>query len=359
METLAVICFFSALVGNSLEDDITPSRAEVFSSERQRETLSCNYSVAAQNLQWYRQDPGSGPQFLLLITDSTSPTVVKAEPPYPGLTVELKRDRKQVDLVISSAAVSDSAVYYCAVRPTVFILWKRAKGSTTEYIPEFNKQLFVESGLSRLLRPDSTTMVDRGFLIDSCVPCKVQRPAFLSGRPRMPENEVEEEQAVQQRSCLVSFCCRGRTLFICCLTSTRENMLLYLLLLFSHYVAMGSMNIIKQQSSEEVVAEGRNINVSCEYEGSIYNIQWYRQQQRSRPEFLLYITEEGFIHPPGSDFSAHINKTQKHVDLEISSAAVTDSAVYYCALQPTVTGNSKTLYKNLWSKDNAILHNVH
>ncbi|KAK2896138.1 hypothetical protein Q8A73_015626 [Channa argus] len=74
---------------------------------------------------------------------------------------------------------------------------------------------------------------------------------------------------------------------------------------------MGSMNSINPQSTEAVVAEGRNINLTCKYEGSIYNIQWYRQYQRSRPEFLLYITETGSINPPDSDFSAHIEKTEK------------------------------------------------
>ncbi|XP_067330827.1 uncharacterized protein [Channa argus] len=120
----------------------------------------------------------------------------------------------------------------------------------------------------------------------------------------------------------------------------------------SHFAAMGSMNSINPQSTKEVVAEGRNIKLTCKYEGSIYNIQWYRQYQRSRPEFLLLITETGSIHPPDSDFSAHIDKTEKRVDLEIISAKVSDSAVYYCALQPKVTGNTTTLYKNLWSKDN-------
>ncbi|KAK2896134.1 hypothetical protein Q8A73_015622 [Channa argus] len=123
-------------------------------------------------------------------------------------------------------------------------------------------------------------------------------------------------------------------------------MLLYLFLSLSHFIAMGSMNSINPQSTEEVVAEGRNINLTCKYEGAIYSIQWYRQYQRSRPEFLLYITETGSINPPDSDFSAHIDKTETRVDLEIISAKVSDSAVYYCAVRPTVTGNTTTLYKN-------------
>uniref|UniRef100_A0A3Q2CEE5 T-cell receptor alpha/delta variable 36.2.12 n=1 Tax=Cyprinodon variegatus TaxID=28743 RepID=A0A3Q2CEE5_CYPVA len=96
--------------------------------------------------------------------------------------------------------------------------------------------------------------------------------------------------------------------------------------------AMGSMNTIKQEQREQAVSEGRSTSLSCEYTGSINNIQWYRQQQGSRPEFLLYITEAGEIHPVRSDFSAKINKMTKQVDLLISSAAMADSAVYYCAL---------------------------
>ncbi|RVE55374.1 hypothetical protein OJAV_G00237000 [Oryzias javanicus] len=144
MKKLAVMCFFSALICDSLEDGITASRAEVFSSEEITVTLSCNYSVKADNLQWYRRDPGSAPQFLLLITDIKEPTVVKAEPPNPRLTVVLNQERNQVHLQISSAAVTDSAVYYCALTPTVTgnnkTLYKNLQGkrNTTQHPLEGN-----------------------------------------------------------------------------------------------------------------------------------------------------------------------------------------------------------------------------
>ncbi len=38
---------------------------------------------------------------------------------------------------------------------------------------------------------------------------------------------------------------------------------------------------------------------------------------------------------------------KNRVDLEIPFSAVNDSAVYFCALQTTVTENQMLLYKNL------------
>lgn len=60
-------------------------------------------------------------------------------------------------------------------------------------------------------------------------------------------------------------------------------------------------------------------------------------------EASKYVTE---ANPPYPHLSVKLDKVQKRVHLEISSAAVTDSAMHYCALRPTVTGNTHTLYKN-------------
>ncbi|KAI5629098.1 hypothetical protein C0J50_12720, partial [Silurus asotus] len=107
---------------------------------------------------------------------------------------------------------------------------------------------------------------------------------------------------------------------------------------------------IESLSTHKVVDEGDVVTLSCKYETSDTTpyLHWYRQQPKSNPVFLLLINPSGFKTipmPPRLD--AKVDKSNKEVYLIISSAAVSDSALYYCALRPTVTGNPAALYKNL------------
>uniref|UniRef100_A0A3P9D9Z3 Ig-like domain-containing protein n=1 Tax=Maylandia zebra TaxID=106582 RepID=A0A3P9D9Z3_9CICH len=93
--------------------------------------------------------------------------------------------------------------------------------------------------------------------------------------------------------------------------------------------------------SKDVVTslEGDTVTLSCNYSAVVQTLFWYQQKSGSHPQLLMAEHSEEteklkFIH----------EREKKEFHLEISSAAVSDSAVYYCALQPTVTGNSKTLY---------------
>ncbi|CAI5677078.1 unnamed protein product [Oreochromis niloticus] len=116
-------------------------------------------------------------------------------------------------------------------------------------------------------------------------------------------------------------------------------------------------------NKEVFSVEGSTVTLSYRYSKKATgndHFYWYRQYPGKPPEFLIYHLGSGSVMKEEiSGLSVQVVDDQKQIDLNISSAAVTDSAVYYCAVRPTVTGNTKTLYKNLWSKDNRILHNIH
>ncbi|KAI5607682.1 hypothetical protein C0J50_12405 [Silurus asotus] len=108
---------------------------------------------------------------------------------------------------------------------------------------------------------------------------------------------------------------------------------------------------IEPLSNHKVVDEGENVTLSCSYKkfsGAVNYLHWYRHYPTSKPVFLLNIQESTTFKsgiPPCLD--VELDKTNKQVNLIISSAAVSDSDLYYCALAPTVTGNPAALYKNL------------
>ncbi|CAG5867975.1 unnamed protein product [Menidia menidia] len=214
---------------------------------------------------------------------------------------------------ISSAAVTDSAVYYCAVRPTV------TGNSTTLYKNLWRKDNTILHNIHQ--RDLDTCRRDTNFHIHHSSTHKAQ-------------------------------------------TSTLSNMDYYVLSLLIIKILTGvSCEKLSAEEKEVSTLEGSSVTLSYKYDqkatGSDYFF-WYRQYPGKPPEFLIsHSGSGGKISDPVDGLSYTVSEDKTQMDLQISSAAVTDSAVYYCALQPTVTGNSTTLYKNLWSKDNTILHNIH
>ena len=98
--------------------------------------------------------------------------------------------------------------------------------------------------------------------------------------------------------------------------------------------------------------QGDTVTLSYSYPKTVSasdEIYWYRQDHGKPPGFLVSVL--GFDYSKKTSnhnnrISANLNGGKDRLDLIISSAEVTDSALYYCAVRPTVTGNTDTLYKN-------------
>ena len=112
---------------------------------------------------------------------------------------------------------------------------------------------------------------------------------------------------------------------------------------------------ISQPKDVQRAVEDAAVVLSCSYVSSVVNSLWYRQYPGSPPQFLI-MEYSGYITNPIPGMNITHIKKQRLVELLISSAAVTDSALYYCALQPTVTGNTHSLYKNLLNQHKTLFH---
>ncbi|KAI5608058.1 hypothetical protein C0J50_12327, partial [Silurus asotus] len=112
------ICCCNVFTAGAAGSSITPEQTLISSPEGSNTTLTCTYDDSADYLYWYQQKPQSGPEFLLRIIKS-SDDVTRAEQLDPRISIRLHKGKKKVDLEIFPAAVSDSALYYCAMEPTV------------------------------------------------------------------------------------------------------------------------------------------------------------------------------------------------------------------------------------------------
>ena len=109
--THTFLCFHAGVRG----EELTALKTELWTEQGSEVSLGCSYyedPTHSDYFYWYRQYPGKSPEFLL--SYSGKGTSLNNE---LGLKFAVK-DR-DVHVSLSPVSVADSAVYHCAVRPTV------------------------------------------------------------------------------------------------------------------------------------------------------------------------------------------------------------------------------------------------
>uniref|UniRef100_A0A3B4HCC7 Immunoglobulin V-set domain-containing protein n=2 Tax=Haplochromini TaxID=319058 RepID=A0A3B4HCC7_9CICH len=105
----------------------------------------------------------------------------------------------------------------------------------------------------------------------------------------------------------------------------------------------------------QLSVEGNTVSLSYNYPKLVTTdyFFWYRQHPGKPPQFLISHSASGSVlNDPVPGLKVQVE--EKLIQMNISSATVADSAVYFCAVKPTVTGNPESLYKNPSSQQRAL-----
>ncbi|KTG44924.1 hypothetical protein cypCar_00008966 [Cyprinus carpio] len=95
-------------------DKIEPNKGtSLIGTEGESVTLSCSYESDSEYiyLYWYRQYPNGEPKYLLYEGARSNRAKDSSDPRFQSRT-----SRILTELIISSVTLSDSALYYCALR---------------------------------------------------------------------------------------------------------------------------------------------------------------------------------------------------------------------------------------------------
>uniref|UniRef100_A0A8C9VL85 T-cell receptor alpha/delta variable 22.0 n=1 Tax=Scleropages formosus TaxID=113540 RepID=A0A8C9VL85_SCLFO len=105
--------FYLLFTAISAGDEIQQKESSLLKEEGQSVSLECTFSTTSTyyNIHWYRQYPGTGPQFILLSgSDSYSAEFAKER-----FSSNADKASGEASLSISRVQLEDSAVYYCAL----------------------------------------------------------------------------------------------------------------------------------------------------------------------------------------------------------------------------------------------------
>uniref|UniRef100_A0A673M3M6 Ig-like domain-containing protein n=1 Tax=Sinocyclocheilus rhinocerous TaxID=307959 RepID=A0A673M3M6_9TELE len=106
---------------------------------------------------------------------------------------------------------------------------------------------------------------------------------------------------------------------------------------------------VDQHTRIQFAFEGDTVTIDCTYQTAYPGptLFWYQQKDNGNPKYMLNKVSKSGNSEEEFKERFHANLSTTSVPLTIQDVRVSDSAVYYCALRPTVTETHSTLIQKL------------
>ncbi|MBN3307815.1 VPRE2 protein, partial [Amia calva] len=321
--------------GLSSGDGVHPWKDIQTSEETQETRIYCNYSLTDSNnieyLFWYQQTSGRKPIYILHNMKSGQGAIeLRSKDCDTRFKGHLNISMKNTFLSITNTQLSDSALYYCALRPTVMLIKVHLLTKTLlKACVCFGNQISSKTG-SLLKTEDETITVDCTFstsYTDYYIFWYRQYPGkALQFIVRSGYSSHTADFAKQRFSSTAD---KSRELTTLTISNVQleDSAMYYCALTWAKADGV-------YQAVTELTYEGKNTVLRCNH--SITNFQsmfWYLQRPIKAPEYLIHGYDSA---QPNGRFSMIFDRDNRVTHLSITNTEIEDAATYYCAVQPTV-----------------------
>ncbi|ROL45722.1 T-cell receptor alpha chain V region RL-5 [Anabarilius grahami] len=242
---------------------------------------------------------------------------------------------RSVPLMIQDVCVSDSAVYYCALKPTV----TQTHSTLTQTLcvsihnVENNIAKLVCWGQDSVDQPSREQTSAEGNQVTLLCNYTLMSAAnaYLFWYKQLPNRSptfILSDFSIGKGTTEHEF----EERFHAKLDSTLGTVPLMIQDVCAFADSIGPVD----KDTNMIIREGESVTLRCSYDtsSSYVYLYWYRQYPNREPEYLLYKgarTYSGLDNIPDRRFQS--TTSQSSTELIINSVTLSDSALYYCALR--------------------------